>query len=377
MLNLYGIKGAGDIWQEVGEKRIFCVGWEPVSHEDWKDVCFHPKYKAYLEVYVDDFKMAAPEKHIHMLWSQLRELIVLDAVERDARFLGGDTKWFESTAGEMKEMLEWHPSYDRRPHLTKDDINGEISEWTIDPTRKVRGKVYDLQSFVDSCVGNYCELGNIAKSKLRTLDTPFIDETKDPSGFEIMVRVDAEHQDDSLNVKRANQALAKEAAEIAKRLRDKKRTAVTSASSSSASGSPGPTASGSPEQFDPYAADPEDPPAPETCALADVALKVNMKNMWVGRYARRDIGRAVGHLATKVSRWTPPQDKKLHRLMSYMHHSREFRQIGFIGAELEDLRLGLFADADFPGDKATMTGTSGIFMAIYGPNSFFPDKLHK
>ena len=77
-------------------------------------------------------------------------------------------------------------------------------------------------------------------------------------------------------------------------------------------------------------------------------------------------------MATKVSRWTPLEDKKLHRLMSYMHHSRDFRQIGFIGDKLSDLRLGLFTDADFAGDKATMKSTSGVFMAIYGPNSFYP-----
>ena len=101
--------------------------------------------------------------------------------------------------------------------------------------------------------------------------------------------------------------------------------------------------------------------------MADIALKLIMNNMWVGRYARRDIGRAVGHLATKVSRWTPLEDKKLHRLMSYMHHSREFRQIGFPG----DLCLGLFADAAFAGDKGTNKGTSGVFLSIYGLNSFF------
>lgn len=64
--------------------------------------------------------------------------------------------------------------------------------------------------------------------------------------------------------------------------------------------------------------------------------------------------------------------KKLQRLMSYMHHSRDFRQIGFIGDKLEDSGLGFFTDADFAGDKATMKSTSGVFMAIYGPNSFFP-----
>ena len=97
-------------------------------------------------------------------------------------------------------MLEWHPSYHKHPHLTKEDINGELPEWTIDPARKVRGNVYDMQSFVDSCVDNYCGLGKIPEAKLRKVETPFIDESKDPSGFEIMVPVDAEHQDESENV---------------------------------------------------------------------------------------------------------------------------------------------------------------------------------
>ena len=209
--------------------------------------------------------MAALETQIHELWEQLKELIVLDAVERDARFLGCDTKSFESTAGELKEMLEWHPSYHTRPHLTNDDINGEIPEWNIDPSRKVRGNIYDMQSFVDSCVDNYCELGKIPKAKLRKAETPFIDESKDPSGFEMLVPIDAEHQDDSANVKKANQSLSKEVAAMAKRLRERKSTAVTSASSpsSSAPGSPGPATSGVAETFDPYATDPDDPPVPE------------------------------------------------------------------------------------------------------------------
>ncbi len=34
--------------------------------------------------------------------------------------------------------------------------------------------------------------------------------------------------------------------------------------------------------------------------------------------------------------------------------------------------LGLFSDADFAGDRAGMRSTSGVFLALYGPHSFFP-----
>ena len=55
-----------------------------------------------------------------------------------------------------------------------------------------------------------------------------------------------------------------------------------------------------------------------------------------------------------------------------MHHSKRNRRIGSIGDELFELRLGLFTDANYAGDNATMKSTSGVFLALYGPTSFFP-----
>ena len=77
-------------------------------------------------------------------------------------------------------------------------------------------------------------------------------------------------------------------------------------------------------------------------------------------------------MATKVSKWSKRDDKKLFRLICFMHHSRKHRRIGFIGDELSELRLGLFTDADFAGTNASLKSTSGVFLALYGPNSFFP-----
>lgn len=96
------------------------------------------------------------------------------------------------------------------------------------------------------------------------------------------------------------------------------------------------------------------------------------ENMWVGRAARRDLARALGRLATMVSKWGPLEDKKLHRLMCYMHHSRGHRQLGFIGDERSDLRLGLVTDAVFAGCKKTCKSTSGVFLAAYRPHLFYP-----
>ena len=169
VLNLYGIEHAGDIWQEAGEKRILSAGWLPISKDDWKSVYYHPKHAAFLEVYVDDFKMAAPEKHISTLWQQLKELIVLDGIERDARFLGCDVHSFEATSGQLKELLEWHPSHHRRPHLTKNDINGEMPR--VDQRPKTEGSRQGLRHAVFRRLLRRCILRTRANSQKQVAES--------------------------------------------------------------------------------------------------------------------------------------------------------------------------------------------------------------
>ena len=73
-----------------------------------------------------------------------------------------------------------------------------------------------------------------------------------------------------------------------------------------------------------------------------------------------------------ITKWTPLCDRKLFRIIKYMNGSVCWRQIGFIGDTADELELGLFSDADFAGDKATLRSTSGVFLALYGAHSFFP-----
>ncbi len=81
--------------------------------------------------------------------------------------------------------------------------------------------------------------------------------------------------------------------------------------------------------------------------LSSISAKCLMKVMYMARLARGDLLRAVGHLSTKITKWTKDCDAKLLRIRRYAKGSREFRQIGFIGDELKDLQLCLYTDADF------------------------------
>ena len=94
--------------------------------------------------------------------------------------------------------------------------------------------------------------------------------------------------------------------------------------------------------------------------------------MYIARFARPDLLRAVGALSTMITKWDCLCDRKLLRIIKHINGSTGWRQIGFIGDGPEELELGLFSDADFAGDRDTMRSTSGAFLALYGPHCFFP-----
>ena len=103
-----------------------------------------------------------------------------------------------------------------------------------------------------------------------------------------------------------------------------------------------------------------------------VAAKVLMKIIFAARLCRYDLLRAVCYLATFVTKWTSECDRKLHRLVCYIHSSKHHRMVGWVGDNPGVLRPHLFADADFAGCTATQRSTSGYHFAIRGPHTCFP-----
>ena len=97
-----------------------------------------------------------------------------------------------------------------------------------------------------------------------------------------------------------------------------------------------------------------------------------MKCLWLGRLARPDIIKPIGDLATQVQRWSRNCDRMLHRLVCYIHSSLQHRLVGAVGDLPDDVRLRLYVDADFAGDRLDAKSTSGGFLVLYGENTFFP-----
>ena len=106
--------------------------------------------------------------------------------------------------------------------------------------------------------------------------------------------------------------------------------------------------------------------------LAPHAASVLMKLLYGARIARFDLLRQVNRLARNVHRWTDSDDRGLHHLMCYVHHTKHWRMVGWVGDPIDDVHLALYADADFAGCIDSLRSTSGGHLNIQGPNTRFP-----
>ena len=83
-----------------------------------------------------------------------------------------------------------------------------------------------------------------------------------------------------------------------------------------------------------------------------------------------DILRSVNKLARSITKWTKACDKRLNRLISYIHHTCYDKQYCYVGNTAKQCRLGQFQDSDFEGDLEDSKSTSGGTLCIFGSHTF-------
>ena len=97
------------------------------------------------------------------------------------------------------------------------------------------------------------------------------------------------------------------------------------------------------------------------------ALKIVLKCLYLARIGRPDILWSVNKFARSITKWTKACDIRLNRLISYIHHTSEYKQYCHVGNTAKQCRLGLFQDSDFAGDLEDSKSTSGehyVFLAV-------------
>ena len=82
--------------------------------------------------------------------------------------------------------------------------------------------------------------------------------------------------------------------------------------------------------------------------------------------------RAVGHLARRFTKWGKLENRKLTKIVEYIHSIYDLRLTGLIGDATEDRGLGQYSDATFTSDRSDAKSISGLFLDLVGPMSFYP-----
>ena len=93
--------------------------------------------------------------------------------------------------------------------------------------------------------------------------------------------------------------------------------------------------------------------------FSKICSKIVVKCLYLARIGRPDILWSVNTRARAVTKWTRACDKRLARLISYIHHTCEFKRYCHVGNTAQQCRLGVFQDSDFAGDLEDSTSTSG------------------
>ena len=106
--------------------------------------------------------------------------------------------------------------------------------------------------------------------------------------------------------------------------------------------------------------------------LSKVCSQIVLKCLYLARIGRPDILWFVNKLDRAVTKWTQAFDKRLARLISYLHHTWEFKQCCYVGNTAQQCRLGLFQDSDFAWDLEDSKSTSGELLCIFGSRTFVP-----
>ena len=81
--------------------------------------------------------------------------------------------------------------------------------------------------------------------------------------------------------------------------------------------------------------------------LSKICSQIVLKFLYLARIGRPDILWSVNKLARSITKWTKAFDKRLIRLISYIHHTCAYKQYCYVGNTAKQCRLGLFSRLRF------------------------------
>ena len=106
--------------------------------------------------------------------------------------------------------------------------------------------------------------------------------------------------------------------------------------------------------------------------LSQLCSHIVLTCLYLARIGRPDILWSVNILARSITKWTKACDKRLNRLISYIHHTSEYKHYCYVGNTDKQCRLGLFQDSDFAGYLEDSKSASGGTLCVFESHTFVP-----
>ena len=101
--------------------------------------------------------------------------------------------------------------------------------------------------------------------------------------------------------------------------------------------------------------------------LSHVCSQLVLKCLYLERIGRLDILWSVNKFARSITKWTKACDKRLNRLISYIHQICEYKQYCHVENTAKQRRIGMFQDY-LEDSKSTSGGT----LCVFGSHTFVP-----
>ena len=333
--NLYGHPLAGLLWERHLEDALMKLQWEKIP--GWECLYVHRKERLFLSVYVDDFKMVGKSENLSAMWKKIRKDISLEPetelaenvylgcnqreVQPELQLLEDKNTLFKKLT--IHAIAEGDPCEESKAHGGKGQTgkdkkpNAGMNLAGGDPCREIKSAGGDSSKSRESYPP-----ADISKTRAWNYDMKG-------------------HAEQCVN--RWCELAEKEIKDI--------------------------PVVGTP-CIDDHNLRPED--FVEKGVLSHVCARVVMKCLYLARIGRPDILYAINVLARSVTKWTRACDKRLERLIAYIHKTKDFVQHCFVGDEAQSCKIGLFCDASFAADLSDSKSTTGALLCVFGPSTFVP-----
>ena len=106
--------------------------------------------------------------------------------------------------------------------------------------------------------------------------------------------------------------------------------------------------------------------------MSQVCSQIVLKCLNLALIGRPDILWSVNKLARSITKWTNVCDKRLNRLISYIHHTCEFQQYLLWVILQNTAGWDSFKTPIFAGDLEDSKSTSGGTLCVFGSHTFVP-----